>query len=89
MGYIFCWMPICQRIAGRLRVAWYEDDLPEIRAGERWQLRVRGKRPNGFMNPNGFDYEQWLFAQRIGGSGYVRKSDDNQRLAAAPWWQAG
>lgn len=71
---------------GRLRVAWYADDLPAIRAGERWQLRVRGKRPNGFMNPGGFDYEQWLFAQRIGGSGYVRQSADNQRLTAAPWW---
>ncbi len=71
---------------GRLRVAWYEDNAPELRAGERWQVLVRGKRPNGFLNPNGFDYEQWLFAQRIGGSGYVRKSASNQRLAAAPWW---
>lgn len=72
---------------GRLRMAWYADDLPAMRAGERWQLLVRGKRPNGFMNPNGFDYEQWLFSQRIGGSGYVRTSADNQRLAAAAWWQ--
>ncbi|MDD5394168.1 MAG: DNA internalization-related competence protein ComEC/Rec2 [Thiothrix sp.] len=71
---------------GRLRLGWYEDDAPEMRAGERWQLLVRGKRPNGFSNPNGFDYEQWLFAQRIGGTGYVRKSADNQRLAEAPWW---
>jgi competence protein ComEC len=69
---------------GRLRVAWYEDDLPQMRAGERWQLLLRGKRPNGFVNPNGFDYEQWLFAQRIGGSAYVRKSGDNRRLGEAP-----
>ncbi|WML91212.1 DNA internalization-related competence protein ComEC/Rec2 [Thiothrix lacustris] len=72
---------------GRLRVAWYEDNTPDVRAGERWQLLVRGKRPNGFMNPNGFDYEQWLFTQRIGGSGYVRTSNNNQRVAAAPWWE--
>lgn len=72
---------------GRLRLAWYAEDAPKLHAGERWQLLVRGKRPNGFMNPNGFDYEQWLFSQRIGGSGYVRKSADNQRLAAASWWQ--
>lgn len=73
--------------SGRLRLAWYADALPAMRAGERWQLLVRGKRPNGFMNPNGFDYEQWLFAQRIGGSGSVRASADNQRLVAAAWWQ--
>lgn len=72
---------------GHLKVAWYADDVPFIRAGERWQLLIRAKRPNGFMNPNGFDYEQWLFTQRIGGSGYVRKSADNQRLDAADWWQ--
>ncbi|WP_308873740.1 DNA internalization-related competence protein ComEC/Rec2 [Thiothrix subterranea] len=72
---------------GRLRVAWYAEDAPTLQAGERWQLLIRGKRPNGFMNPNGFDYEQWLFSQRIGGSGYVRQSPNNQRLAAAAWWQ--
>lgn len=68
---------------GRLRVAWYEENRPDIRAGERWQLQVRSKRPNGFMNPGGFDYEKWLFTQRIGGSGYVRQSAQNRRLAAA------
>ena len=71
---------------GRLRLAWYEDETPPMYAGERWQLLVRGKRPHGFRNPNGFDYEQWLFTQRIGGSGHVRKSTENQRLAAAPPW---
>ncbi|HRJ53650.1 MAG TPA: DNA internalization-related competence protein ComEC/Rec2 [Candidatus Thiothrix moscowensis] len=73
---------------GRLRLAWYTDDVPAIRAGERWQLRVRGKRPRGFANPGGFDYAQWLFAQRIGGNGYVRPSVENQLLADAPWWSA-
>lgn len=69
---------------GRLRLAWYADELPDIRAGERWQLLVRGKRPHGFANPGAFDYEQWLFAQRIGGNGYVRESTKNQRLEAVP-----
>lgn len=71
---------------GHLRVAWYADDVPMMQAGERWQLLIRGKRPNGFQNAGGFDYEKWLFAQHIGGSGYVRKSAQNQRLAAAPWY---
>lgn len=68
---------------GRLRLAWYGDDRTEIRAGECWQLRVRAKRPNGFINQAGFDYEKWLFSQRIGGTGYVRKSTDNRRLKAS------
>lgn len=70
----------------RLRLAWYDKDAPSLRAGERWQLQVRGKRPNGFMNRNGFDYEKWLFAQRIGGSAYVRQSAQNRQLQMAPWW---
>lgn len=72
---------------GRLRLAWYAENTPELRAGERWQLLVRGKRPHGFSNRNGFDYEQWLFAQRIGGTGYVRVASDNRRLRENAWWQ--
>jgi competence protein ComEC len=71
---------------GHLRMGWYAKEVPAVRAGERWQLQVRGKRPNGFMNPNGFDYEKWLFAQRISGSAYVRESTQNQRLDTSPWW---
>ena len=66
---------------GRLRLAWFDDNRQEIRAGERWQLQVRCKRPHGFANPGGFDYAQWLFAQRVGGNGYVRKSPENRRIA--------
>ncbi len=68
---------------GRLRLGWYAENAPDIRAGERWQLVVRAKRPHGLRNPNGFDFEQWLFAQRIGGTGSVRKATQNQWLAAA------
>lgn len=69
---------------GRLRIAWYDGEAPVLRAGERWQLLVRAKRPNGFLNRGGFDYEKWLFAQRVGGSGYVRQSAENLRLKRAP-----
>jgi competence protein ComEC len=30
------------------------------------------KKPHGFMNPGGFDYESWLFRQNIQATGYVR-----------------
>lgn len=77
-------------VPSRISLAWYrgwraqEDDdfhhLPTIRAGERWQLTVRLKRPHGNMNPHGFDYEAWLFERGIRATGYVRKSEGNGRL---------
>ncbi len=70
---------------GKLLLSWYRD-APPLRAGERWRLRLRLKRPNGFMNPGGFDYEGWLFAQGIRATGYVRKAqagDENVRLSPA------
>ena len=50
------------------------------RAGERWQLRARLKRPHGFQNPGGFDYEAYLFRSRIGATGYVRAEEPPTRV---------
>lgn len=51
------------------------------RAGETWQFTVRLKSPHGFQNPGaGFNYETWMFQQRIRASGYVR-NNHAQRLA--------
>ncbi|MEZ5448764.1 MAG: DUF4131 domain-containing protein [Thiolinea sp.] len=46
------------------------------------RLHIRAKRPHGLLNPGGFDYETWLFSQRIGATAYVREHADNQRLQA-------
>jgi len=72
----------------RISLAWYrgfrreEDDdthaVPELRAGERWQLKLRLKRPHGNLNPHGFDYEAWLFERRLRATGYVRPATDNE-----------
>jgi competence protein ComEC len=70
-----------------VRLAWYRDAEP-MQAGERWQLRVRLKRPHGLANPGGFDYQRWLFAHAIRATGYIRTGPGNERLAtsdAAPW----
>jgi competence protein ComEC len=62
-----------------VRVSWYRtDQRPAL--GERWQLAVRLKRPHGYANPGGFDYERWLFQQRISATGYVRQDARNRRL---------
>ena len=41
--------------------------------GERWTFGVRLRRPHGFVNPGGFDYEAWLLERGIRATGYVRE----------------
>jgi len=72
-----------ERVSGmpaRVFISWYESETL-VRAGERWQLTVRLKRPRGARNPGGFDFERWAFMRNIGATGYVRDSAANRRLA--------
>ncbi|WP_430626783.1 DNA internalization-related competence protein ComEC/Rec2 [Thiobacter aerophilum] len=55
-------------------------DPARLRAGERWQFRVRLKRPHGTANPYGFDYEYYLLERGIRATGYVRKDPENFRI---------
>jgi competence protein ComEC len=68
----------------RLALGWYAQGagaaLPALRAGQRWQLTLRLKRPHGARNPQGFDYELRLFEQGLRATGYVRPA--GQRLLA-------
>jgi competence protein ComEC len=73
--------PTAEHIPKRLRLSWY-DAAAAPKAGEIWRFRVSLRRPHGMLNPGGFDYEQWLFAQGIRAVGYVRNSADNRRLAS-------
>ncbi len=64
------------------RVSWFEPPvLPAI--GETWELELRLRRPRGSSNPGLFDYEAWLFRQRIHATGYVVPGKRNRLLAAA------
>ena len=56
---------------GLIRLNWY-DTRQGLQAGDRYRFTIRMKRPNGTMNPAAFDYEGWLFQQRIRATGYVR-----------------
>ncbi len=61
-----------QAFSGKIRLNTYHDaSVP--RPGEHLLLDVRLRRPHGFMNPGGFDYEAWLFERHIRATGYVRK----------------
>ncbi len=64
-----------------LLLGWYKgfhDDASavqpgaELRAGQRWRLSVKLRRPHGNLNPYGFDYELYLFEQNLRATGYVR-----------------
>ncbi len=71
-----------QTLPLRVRLNWYRESAAP-RAGERWQFKVRLRRPHGFANPGGFDYEGWLYRKRLRATGYVRDDPGNRRLAAA------
>jgi competence protein ComEC len=68
----------------KLRLSWHSPPS-SVEPGQVWRLKVRLKRPGGLQNPAGFDYEQWLFTQRIGATGYVRKWSGNQLLQEGHW----
>ncbi|MFZ6817383.1 DNA internalization-related competence protein ComEC/Rec2 [Undibacterium sp. Ji22W] len=70
----------------RLALAWYEDAdkirvLPVLMPGQRWQLKVRLKRPHGNANPYGFDYEVWLLEQGLRATGTVRSTQRSDTSA--------
>jgi competence protein ComEC len=77
-------------VPARLSLGWYGSwrggaasaKVPELHAGERWELTVRLKRPHGTVNPHGFDVEAWLLDNELRATGYVRESDANRRLDA-------
>ena len=60
----------------KVRVSFYPpasvDSRVDIRPGDVLAAKLRLKRPHGYMNPGGFDYERYLFSRRIGATGYVR-----------------
>ncbi|PYY69592.1 DNA internalization-related competence protein ComEC/Rec2 [Pseudomonas jessenii] len=73
------------RLPRQMRLAWYGG--PPVNSGERWRLAVKLKRPVGLLNPQAFDYQAWLLAQRIGATGTVKQGE---RLAPAQWaWRDG
>ncbi len=68
------------RLPRQMRLAWYGG--PPVNSGERWRLAVKLKRPVGLLNPQAFDYQAWLLAQRIGATGTVK---EGERLVPAQW----
>lgn len=57
----------------------------QFKAGERWQLTVRLKRPHGTQNPHGFDFEAWALAENIRATGTIKAKADHKKLQAFVW----
>jgi competence protein ComEC len=55
----------------RVRLSWY-DAPPGLAPGARLEIVARLRGPRGLANPGAFDYERWLYLERIGATGYVR-----------------
>lgn len=66
--------PQAPGVPEHLRVSWYRTD-ETVRGGECWELQLKLRTPHGSLNPGGFDYEGWLFRQRIGGIATVRTAE--------------
>jgi competence protein ComEC len=63
--------PSAPAVPRRLRLSWY--GAPEgLAPGAYLEIVARLRSPRGLMNPDGFDYEQWLFTEGFGATGYVR-----------------
>ena len=67
----------------RIRLSWFDAPTQPF-LGETWQFELRLRRPRGFSNPGGFDYEGWLFRQGIGATGYVVNGSKNFRRDDRP-----
>jgi competence protein ComEC len=74
-------------IPGRLRLSWY-DPPADLESGAYLEIVARLRSPRGLANPDGFDYEQWLFVEGYGATGYVRSGRvvaDPPRALAQRW----
>ncbi len=67
------------RLPGLMKLYWRKSP-DSLAAGQVWRLKVKIKRPHGYQNPGGFDYERWLFSKGIGATGYVINAAENRLL---------
>ena len=59
--------------------------LTNFKAGQRWQLFVRLKRPHGTANPHGFDFESWALSENIRATGSIKNNTENKKLNTFVW----
>ncbi len=75
-------------IPDTLLLNWYKNP-PLLKIGDPLRLHVKLKRAHGYMNPGGFDYESWVFRQRINAVGYVKRRLDFDDISTHPSLSVG
>jgi competence protein ComEC len=55
-----------------------------VKTGEHWRLLVKLKKPRGFVNPGGFDYQVSMLRRSLGAQGYLRVSAHNKLIQPQP-----
>src|SRR3990167_8501973 len=73
------------KLPSLIRVSWVAG--PPVLAGERWRLAVQLRSPYGSVNPQVFDYQAWLLAQRIGALGTVKAGERVQAATGIADWR--
>lgn len=63
---------------GLVQLAWY-NKVPKLKAGQRWRLTVKMKKPRNFQNPGSYDFVNSLRSKHILWTGYI-KNDVNNHL---------
>ena len=74
------WSGTRQLSGGTIRLSDYRRHGQVLQPGNAWHFTVRMKPASGFANPGGFDYERWLFSQRIVSTAYIREDPSNRRI---------
>lgn len=59
--------------------------VAKFKAGERWKMTVRLKRPHTTYNPHGYDFEAWALAHRVRAIGSIRSKSKMQKLSDFVW----
>jgi competence protein ComEC len=54
-----------------------------VKTGEQWRVTVKLRKPRGFVNPGGFDYQASLLRRGVGATGYIRQGE-NLKLQPQP-----
>ncbi len=71
----------------RLLLSCYQ--MPEApRAGERWRLALKLRRPHGLLNPRGFDQALWMLEQDLPAAASCRGQGQQRLSRAAPGLEA-
>lgn len=73
-------LPHCDALR-RVRVSAY--DGHHYRVGERWEMALRLRPPQGFANPDTFNFAQWLWREGIHATGSLRPTPAPEQLSEA------